>query len=102
MAKDKNGTWKYYLGVGLTLLLAGGGIIYSHGSQAEANEQTAKEVVRVEEDAEADIAALKDDGCDPAGKNTTDIAVIHKSLETIQREQEKGFDRMLEAIKAEK
>lgn len=93
MAKDKNtnGTWKYYLGVGLTVILAGSGIIYNHGSQAKAYEQTEKDVIE-----------LKAEGCKPSGKNTTDIAVIKEALDTIQSEQEKGFDSMLEAIKAEK
>lgn len=100
MAKNKktNGTWKYYLGVGLTLLLAGGGIIYNHGSQAKAYEQTEKDVIE-----------LKIDGCNPSGENTTDIAVIKESLDNIEitqtemrAEHKEGQKLILEAIKAEK
>ncbi len=102
MAKDKNnGTWKYYLTVGCTFLLAGAGIVYNHGSQAKAYEQTAKDVIRVETDTETSIATLKKDGCYPSGTANDRILVIETKFDALiqgQGELKLGQDEILKRL----
>ncbi len=108
MAKT-NGTWKYYLGVTLAFLLAAGGVVYNHGVQAEASERTEADVVALETSTAANIATLKEDGCDPAEEANDSILVIQTKMDNFQAAQERiegkidtNQNILLEAIKAEK
>jgi len=49
-----------------------------------------------------DIVVLKKEGCKPAQKHITQIAVIETKLDTIQREQEKGFGEIMAELKKPK
>lgn len=97
MAKDGNGRLRtIYTILGIIVIVGGamGWLFSLQGGVKAANKGLETYAIQDQKD----NAQLKTDGCDPAQEHTTEIAVIQKSLETL----EKGQDKILQAIEATK
>lgn len=94
MAK-KNGNWKFYIGAIVILALAAGSWIWDIAVQGEsikasavANAETDKHVDKLEKTTIKSIAALKEEGCNPAEEANDDILVVKTEIKYIK----KGID----------
>jgi len=87
MSKNNNRYFVALMGLVFTII----GIIWASakGYGILSNEQTNQGIA---------ISQIKTEGCIPARKNTTDIAVIKQKLETIQITQVEGFKEILKRL----
>ena len=116
MAKETNGnrikTLLWIIGsiLGLATVLTGGGMAWENIGNTLKNQATA---LKTHEEAQtllveaivADTDELEIDGCDPAKKNTFDIALFQKDMETMQisvkdmrQENKEGFKAIMERL----
>ena len=88
MAKDKNGTTKlrnilYIIATYVSLAVIFGSGVLAWANLGNKIEGTGHCIEQIEEDA----AELETDGCDPAQKNTTDILLMRKDVQNVQKTQ---------------
>lgn len=116
MAKKNGNWWKIVGAIGVIagILAAVYGVVYAHGEQARAVQDTEKHVVELEKTTTENIATLKEDGCDPAGEVKDRVLILEtdnkytkeslKKLETgqttMQETMQKNQTVVLEAINA--
>ncbi len=93
MAKSSNGT-AAWIKLGIWIIIVVAAIVASTvWTQADV------QAVDVKVDAtDKDVTELKEDGCDPAQEHTTEIAVIKEQFKTYRKEQQQGFETVIEAI----
>ncbi len=101
----KNGKIAKWVGIGITLLVLSGGMLLAFANTQSKAVQTEKAVLgsfkaiqNVKIETKLEIHELKEGGCDPAQLHKTQIAVMENQLNTMQKQNEKGFEEMLRRL----